>query len=789
MRSLRVSLALKPIRFLSCILYNSKSYSSSSDHLSGGDTAATLSSALALAAKLKSCVFGTQIHGRIVKLGFSNDTFSQNNLVKMYSESGVLGDGFKVFDEMPERNLVSWTLVISGAVTNGLSEMALEVYLDMTRTGWTPNEFAVGSVAKVCTSTGADVLGMCVHCFALKVGMEKNPFVVCSILHMYAKFGVIESAERVFEGMDSHDVGCWNAMVGGYALRGLGFKAMSTLSLMHSKGVLMDKFTFINALRGCIITGDLDCGRQIHGLIVQSEMEPSTSVMNALMDMYFKNAEKGPAFKLFNAMQERDVVSWNTVFSGSSQDVDTKEVASLFNSLMFTSLKPNHLTFSILFRLCGDVLDLHLGLQFFSLACHFGFYDESHVSSSLINMFSRCGVIKMARSVFDSLPFKYINNWNEIISGYNLSCDAEALQVFCQFWNLGFEANECTFSCALESCFKTENLQISKQIHGIIVKYGFASHSYVCSSLIKGYVKFGFPDDVFKCLFELEKIDMASWSTVISAFAHQGCVAEAIKFLNCLKEDGGEPGDFILASILNGCAGIASQHQTKSVHSLIIKTGYKANLFVASAVIDAYAKFGDIRSARMAFDQSSKFGDVVLCNTMIMAYAHHGLISEAMELFEKMKLANLKPSQATFVSLISASSHMGLVDHGRLLFKSMTSDYGIEPLPGNYGCFVDLLSRNGFLQDAKNIIEAMPFEPWPAIWRSLLNGCRIHGDRELGEWAARKLFQLVPENDAPYVLLSKVYSEDGNWEEAARVRKEMMERGIQKNSGCSWVEI
>lgn len=707
----------------------------------------------------------------------------------MYSRCGVFGDGLKVFDDMPERNLVSWTLIISGAVHNGECDTALDVYLNMTRTGLMPNEFSLCSAVKACMEMRADMLGLCVHSFSLKVGMEKNPFVGSSILHMYAKFGFIKAAELVFEGMDSHEVGCWNAMVGGYAQCGLGLDAISTVSLMHRRGIFMDDFTFINALKGCLITSDLDFGRQIHGLIVQSEMGLSTSVNNALMDMYFKNAEKGLAFKIFNAMQERDVVSWNTVFAGTSQDVDAREVACLFHSFMFTNLKPSHLTFSILFRLCSEVPELNLGLQFFSLAFHFGFYGEADVVNSLINMFFRCGAIEMARLVFDSVPLKHINSWNEMISGYNLNCDTEAVKIFTELWNLGTEASECTFSCALEACFKAGTPQIYMQIHGLTVKSGFASHGYVCSSLIKGYFKFGLLDEAFKFSINVDELDIVSWSTMISAFANQGYISEAIKSINCLKEDGGEPDEFILGSILNGCARIASHHHTKSIHSLVIKTRYEANAFVASSLIDAYAKLGDIDSARMAFDQSSKSNDVVLTNTMITAYAHHGLISEAMELFEKMKVADLKPSQATFVSIISACSHMGLVDQGHALFKSMTLDYGMEPSPDSYGSIVDLLSRNGLLRHAKDIIEAMPFKPWPAIWRSFLNGCRIHGDRELGEWAARKLCLLVPQNDAAYVLLSKVYSESGNWGGAAKVGIEMMQKGIRKDSGCSWVEI
>jgi len=240
---------------------------------------------------------------------------------------------------------------------------------------------------------------------------------------------------------------------------------------------------------------------------------------------------------------------------------------------------------------------------------------------------------------------------------------------------------------------------------------------------------------------------------------------------------------------LNSCAAVASYHQIKSIHPHVIKMGFDKHVFVSSAVIDAYAKCGDLESSRMAFEQSFISNDVIIYNTMITAYAHHGLVMEALEIFEKMKLANLQPSQATFVSVISACSHMGLVDQGRLLFESMNFNYGMEPSPDNYGCLVDMLSRNGYLADAKHIIQVMPFPPWPAIWRSLLSGCRIHGDRELGEWAAHNLLKMVPENDAAYVLLSKVYSEGGSWEDAAKVRRGMIERGVSKDPGYSWIEI
>ncbi|XP_034697590.1 pentatricopeptide repeat-containing protein At3g09040, mitochondrial-like [Vitis riparia] len=770
-------------------VYASKSCNCSSS-LSFRNDPTALSTALTHSANSKCILLGSQIHAQIIKLGFCNDIFSQNNLIKMYTKCGFLAGGLKVFGEMPMKNLVSWTLVVSGAVQNGEFEMGLGVYLEMIRTGLVPNEFALGCVTKACAALGGKELGLCVHCFALKVGMEKNPFVGSSILNMYAKLGDIEDAERVFECMDNLVVGCWNAMIGGYAQCSYGFESLKIVSLMQYKGISMDAFTFINALKGCLVVGNLNFGRQIHGLIIQSEVGFSTAVMNSLMDMYFKNGGGLYALKVFDRLQDKDIISWNTVFAGLSQGDDAREIGRFFHKLMLTGLKPNCVTFSILFRFCGEALDLVSGLQFYCLAFQFGISDEASVTSSLINMFSKCGAMRMACLVFDSAPFKSIHTCNEMISGYNLNChNADALNLFCNLNGLGLEADECTFSSALEACFRTENQKLGRQMHGTIVKSGFASQGYVCSSLLKCYVGFGLLDDSFEFFNGVERLDLVSWGAMISALVHKGYSSEAIGLLNRLKEAGGKPDEFIFGSIFNCCAGIAAYRQTKSVHSLVVKMGYEAHVFVASAVIDAYAKCGDIENARRVFDQTSRFRDVILFNTMVIAYAHHGLVREAVETFEKMKLATLEPSQATFVSVISACSHLGLVEQGDIFFKSMNLDYGMDPSPDNYGCLVDLFSRNGFLEDAKHIIETMPFPPWPAIWRSLLNGCRIHGNKELGEWAAKKLLQLVPENDAAYVLLSKVYSEEGSWSDAAKVRKGMIERGLWKDPGCSWIEI
>ncbi|EXB96393.1 hypothetical protein L484_023114 [Morus notabilis] len=750
----------------------------------------SIANALSIAENSKSYYVGSHIHAHVVKLGLVDEVYTRNNLIKMYTKCGVFHDGLKVFGEMSNRNLVSWTLMISGAVQNGDHEMGLEFFLGLVRSGFIPNEFGLGSVLKACAIAGAYEFGSTIHAFTLKTGIELNLFVGASILNMYAKLEDIQSAERVFESMPNLDVGCWNVMIGGYVQCGHGIEALKIVSLMLHRGINMDCLTFVNALKGCSGVANLEFGKQLHGLIIKGDVGFSTSLMNCLMDMYFSNGMMDSAMKVFHRIQNKDIISWNTLFSSISEDKDTTEIACLIHEFFLRGMKPNHITFSILFRLCGETLGLELGLQIFCLALNFGFHDEVNVTKSLINMFARCKAMKKARSLFETLCSKEITIWNQMICGYNLNhCYAESLKIFVRLWSLGIESNEYTFSSILEACSQIENQQVLRHVHGLIVESGFSSNGYIRSLLINGYVKFGLLDDSFQFFNDFDRLDEVSWGTMISALAHRGNIYEAINLLTALMEAGGEPDEFILGSILSYCASISGYHLTKIVHSLALKTGLETQVFVASAVIDAYAKCGDIDSAKMAYRQSCGSYDVVIFNTMIMAYARHGLITGAMEIFKTMKSVKLQPSQATFVSVISACSHMGLVDEGGLLFGLMISDYKMEPCKDVYGCLVDMLSRNGRLENARQMIEKMPYAPWPAILKSLLNGCRIHGSRELGEWAAEKLLQLVPEDDTTFILLSKVYSERGDWEDAGKVQRDMIERGVLKDAGCSWIEI
>ncbi|XP_011624780.2 pentatricopeptide repeat-containing protein At3g02330 [Amborella trichopoda] len=749
---------------------------------------------LSLSSKSKSPMAGAHGHAQIIKYGFIKNTFLLNNLLVMYSKCHCLGEARKVFDQIPDRNLVSWTSMITGTVQNGELVDGLFLFLEMKRGGFMANEFALGSVLMACSGLEALNFGFSLHGYALKIGIELNLFVGCALLDFYGKLRLISMAEHIFESITDPDVACWNALVACYVNNRVAEKAFMAVSFMHKQNLQLDQFTFLVMLKACSISRNFDSGRQVHALIIQSRVRKGLSVLNSLIDMYFKTGSSLWGMALFEKMEERDIISWNTVIAGLAQIGNKKEAVSAFKKMLLERIRPNHVTLSLLIRLCSSNGDLDLGFQIHGHAYHHTLADDSHIAVSLIHMYATFGIIEYAECVFKCMNFRSTNTWNEMISGYLMNQRGiQALRIFSKMYNSGMKPNEFTYSSVLGACSSHEYSKMGTQLQATIIKSGFDSYCFVGSSLIYSYSRFGSIDDALRVFYDMETLDLVCWGAMVSGLSRHGFFHEVLELLNQLREEGEKPDGSILSSALNASTNLASLDQSKGIHALVLKIGLERDVFVASATIDMYAKCGDISSSRLAFYSAEKTivdneRDPVLYNAMIMACAHHGLAEEALQLFEKMEKVSLEPNNATFMAVISACAHLGLVREGCQYFDSIKSKYGSQPSAKNYGCLVDLLGRFGFLKEAKSVIESMPFEPWPEVWRCLLSGCRIHGNKELGEIAAEKILKIIPDDRATFLLLLNIYNREGNWEDAERLRTLMEERGLKKKPGHSRVE-
>ncbi|KAL5718413.1 hypothetical protein ACHQM5_011317 [Ranunculus cassubicifolius] len=287
---------------------------------------------------------------------------------------------------------------------------------------------------------------------------------------------------------------------------------------------------------------------------------------------------------------------------------------------------------------------------------------------------------------------------------------------------------------------------------------------------------------------EMPKRSVRSWTAMIAGYVQCGNPKEAISLFTQMEQAKAEPNEVTVVAVLAACADLGALDLGRRIHHYLCKCGFGGNIRVCNTLIDMYIKCGCLDIARQVFDDMEK-RTVVSWSAMIGGLAIHGQAEEALKLFSKMSTIGIKPNAITFIGILHACSHMGLIDEGRRFFGSMTRDYGIIPQIEHYGCMVDLLSRAGLLEEAHEFINNMPIKANSVVWGALLGGCKVHKNVELAEEAIRHLLVLDPMNDGYYIVLSNIYAEAGRWEDTAKVRKMMRDQGVKKTPGWSSIAV
>eukprot|EP01018_Ginkgo_biloba_P028611 Gb_18166 [translate_table: standard] len=446
-------------------------------------------------------------------------------------------------------------------------------------------------------------------------------------------------------------------------------------------------------------------------------------------------------------------------------------------------------SYAYLLQKCANNKTLAHGKCIHSHAIKTGSEPDIFVRNNLINMYAKCGNLADARQVFDIMPKRNKTSWTAMIAGYSQTgYGKEALQLFCEMQRAGTKSNQFTFGSVLKACASTEALEMGKQVQAHIIMTGFESDFFMGSALIDMYSKCRTLEYARHVFDKMPKRDVVVWTTMIAGYTHNGQGEQALELFSQMQGEGVKPAKFTFTSVLSACASLAILAQGKQIHDHILKIGFQAHVSMGNALITMYSRCGSIESARHVFDRMPQ-KNMISWNAMIVGCAQHGLCKEGLQLFEQMQAVGMMPDHITFVGVLSACSHVGLVNEGRNYFASMSEFYNIPPRVEHYACMVDLLGRAGLLDEAEDFIRKMPFEPGPMVWKTFLGACRIHGNIQLGQLAAERLLQFEPQNDATYVLLSNIYAAVGRWEDVEKVRKLMNDRGVKKDRGLSWIKV
>jgi len=439
--------------------------------------------------------------------------------------------------------------------------------------------------------------------------------------------------------------------------------------------------------------------------------------------------------------------------------------------------------------------------------------------NAMITGYMQNEMVDEAEELFNRMPFRNTISWAGMIAGYAHNGRSEQALVLLQALHRnGMLPSLSSLTSSFFACSNIEALETGKQLHSLAVKAGCQFNSYVCNALITLYAKcrnIGFVRQIFdrmavkdtvsynsfmtalvqNNLFDeardvfdnMSSRDVVSWTTIISAYAQADQGNEAVEVFRSMMHERELPNPPILTILLGISGSLGAPKLGQQIHTVAIKLGMDSGIVVANALVSMYFKCGSADSLKV-FD-SMEERDIFTWNTVITGYAQHGLGREAISMYQLMVSAGVLPNEVTFVGLLHACSHSGLVDEGRQFFESMSSDYGLTPLLEHYACMVDLLGRAGDVQGAEQFIYDIPIEPDSVIWSALLGACKIHKNVEVGRRAAEKLFSIEPSNAGNYVMLSNIYSSQGMWDEVAKVRKLMKEQGVNKDPGCSWMQI
>ncbi|KAJ7518207.1 hypothetical protein O6H91_21G059000 [Diphasiastrum complanatum] len=577
---------------------------------------------------------GKQLHLDIIDSGFELDEIVGNTLVDMYAKSGCIEDARQVFNSMHQRNVVSWTAMIVGYAQHGRVKEALGLYEQMKQEGVEPNSVTYIVLLKACASIAGLEQGKQLHLDIIKCGFEADVTVGNSLVDMYAKCGCLEDASRVFNNMHKQNVVSWTSIIAGYAHQGLGKEALALYDQMKQEGVQPNNVTYVVLLKACASIAALEEGKRLHFDIIRSDFESDVIVGTTLVDMYAKCECIELARQVFNNMHERNVVSWNVLIEGYSQQGLCKEALALYDQMKQQGLQPDNVTYVVLLKACASIAALEQGEQFHLDIIDSGFELDEVVGNTLVDMYAKCGCMERARQVFNNMQ-RNVVSWNTIIAAYaQQRLGKEALALYEQMKQEGVQPDNVTYVVLLKACVTIAALEQGKQLHLEIIKSGSDSDVIVGSALVDMYAKCMCMDDARKVFNSMHERNVVSWNALIAGYAQYGLGKQALTLFEQMQREGIKPNEVTYVSVFSACS-----------------------------------RSGLVDKGRHLFDSMSKDHDVIptmdhyACMVDLLGRA--GCLADAEDFISKMPF---QPNAVVWMSLLGAASNHCNVEIGRRAF-------------------------------------------------------------------------------------------------------------------------
>lgn len=418
-----------------------------------------------------------------------------------------------------------------------------------------------------------------------------------------------------------------------------------------------------------------------------------------------------------------------------------------------------------------------------------GLLENLFVTNKLLYLYVQYKNLSDAYQLFDRMSERDPYTWSVMVGGFAKIGDyMNCFGTFREYVRTGECPDNYTLPNVIRACRDTMDVKMGRLVHNVVCKFGLGLDQFVVAALVDMYAKCRVLDDARRLFDGMVKKDLVSWTVMIGACVELSDASEALVLFDRMREEGVTPDKVTMVTVVNACAKLGVMYKAQLIHDFISTKKFSLDVILGTAMIDMYAKCGSVDCAREIFDRMRE-KNVISWSAMIAAYGYHGEGRRALDLLPKMLSSGIIPNRITFVSLLYACSHAGLIEDGLRLFSLMKEEYYLRPDVKHYTCMVDLLGRAGRLDQAMKLIEEMNIDKDEGLWSSLLGACRIHGHTELAEKAAQSLLELQPQSPGSYVLLSNIYAKSGRWKDVAKIRELMTHRRLKKIPGWTWIEV
>ncbi|XP_010238208.1 pentatricopeptide repeat-containing protein At4g21300 [Brachypodium distachyon] len=732
-----------------------------------------------------------KLHASVLAHGLGSDVILGSKILGWYARLGTLPDSRLVFQNIVTDDLALWSSAMVDYFRAGYLEEVIFLYkrLKLHQIGLDGKTITFG--LKSCAQLGDLFLGEGLHVDSLKLGLSGDKFVGSSLVGLYSKHGKMIDAGKVFEEISDKDIVAYTSMISGYSdvVDSTAWNAFKIAGDMVKNNLEVNRVTLVSLLQVAGNLGAFREGKSVHCYSIRRAIGVSDEVLEtSLVDMYARCG----AYQLASALLKNSkgtTASWNAVLSRLTRTRESWDAIQYFSVMLHEhKVTPDSRTFANVLSACAELCYSGYAASIHAYLMRRTILLDVVLSTSLIEVYSKCKRVVRSRHLFDQLTVKDAISYNAMIHGYlqNGMADEATTLLSCMMIEC-IAPNSTTVLCLLAAFADQRDLVRGRWIHGFAIRHGFSAdldianqiiHMYsVCREIVAAQIVFD----------SLETKNLVSWTAIMKGCLSSGHGDEVVRLHQLMQQHGEKPDSITLIYAVQAVSELGHLKSVKQIHCFVYHAFMEEDTITTNSLITAYAKCGRLDLSEALF-YSLEHKDLDSWNTMISAYGNHGFYIKVLQMFKQMEEESIKPDELTFSSVLSACSHAGLVKEGWSIFQSMTLLYSVHPQEEHYGCIVDLLGRAGHLEEGYKFIKLSNLTDKSSMFRALLSACRTYGNTLLAHIIGKELLELGPQNPGTCALISEVYAQEGQWNESANLRASAKQSGLKKLPGSSLME-